>query len=176
MSLTSIIIRISRRFYKNNFNIGENSPEYKLDSEQPSVTQLKISQICAQYSGPGYHVEDSIPDKKLKTAKECFPIPSAEKVIALVDGTVLGTAKNGLIIGRKGIYWNNWQVPTQKTSLTWEQFSRVKIQRQGKFEIQLGEGNIFDMAGAAFDKYEMCKLLRNIQEILLSEEKEVADR
>lgn len=141
-----------------------------------SIDLDQILSICADYSGTGYYVADLIPSSKLSNARDSFPIPARERVIALVDATVFGSAKNGLAIGASGVYWHNdWTTSTAQTFLNWEEFIQVRIRKKGMYDVELGTGNLFNMSGCSFKKDVLVQLLQGIQSYIsgtLAEEDE----
>lgn len=77
------------------------------------VSELRT--IVANYlprmdSYSGYHVDPDIPTSKLNGARAAMCIPSQERVVALYDDTVFGSAKDGIAFGERAIYWKlGWQ-------------------------------------------------------------------
>lgn len=127
-----------------------------------------IVDICANYSGADYYVEDMIPVAKLANARASFPIPNREHVIMLIDATVFGSAKNGLAIGESGIYWHNdWTTKSNKTFLDWNEFIEAEISQKGRYEIEIGSGNFINMSGSSFKKDILVTLLHEIQDYII---------
>jgi len=86
-------------------------------SQEPPATPIKqqdkkeiiyvLRSICEKYNDISFsHFEDTIPEKKIKTAKKYFSIPSDQKIIFLFDQTIsfLGNCKKGFAICTGGIY------------------------------------------------------------------------
>lgn len=120
--------------------------------------------ICADFSGTDYFVDELIPGKKLNNARDFFPIPGKTKVIALIDCTVFGSNKTGLAICGDGIYWrNDWSTETLNNYLAWDEFKSVVIKREGRYCIELGTGNILSLSGSAFSQTVTVNLLQAIQ-------------
>lgn len=123
-----------------------------------------LTKVCGSYSGNSYFVGEVIPYQKVANARSAFSIPKTEQVIALVDATLFGKNDFGLAIGVNGIYWHNdWTTPTKKNYLSWNEFVSLSIRRAGAYNVEIGEGNPFNMAGSQFDKDKMVKLLWEIQ-------------
>lgn len=134
-----------------------------------NIDRDNLTDICANYSGADYYVEEMIPGNKLFNARESFPIPARERVIAFVDATVFGSGKNGLAICASGIYWHNdWTTHTEKTFLDWMEFAEVHIRRVGIHDIELGAGNVFNMSGCSFRKDVLVSLLQEIQDEIIA--------
>ncbi|QJD86424.1 helix-hairpin-helix domain-containing protein [Cohnella herbarum] len=127
-----------------------------------------LTDICAEYSGGDYYVEEAIPGNKLFNARQSFPIPAEERVIAFVDATVFGSGKNGLAICASGVYWHNdWTTDTERNFLDWMEFAEVHIRRAGVHDIELGVGNVFNMSGSSFRKDVLVSLLKEIQDEII---------
>lgn len=125
----------------------------------------EIIDICADYTGFGYYASDWIPANKLRNACASFPIPAWEKVAALVDATVFGSAKNGLAICSSGVYWHNdWTTAAGLGYLAWEDFAVQPIRRSGRQDIEIGPGNVVDLSGCSFRKDVLIALLEEVQE------------
>ena len=82
------------------------------DAIRKSIAESKESNI---------YVGDAIPTKKLNNAIACMGVRVGEDVYALIDTTIFGSAKSGLIFTSLGIRWrNDWmQTATAKTVLSW---------------------------------------------------------
>jgi len=54
-----------------------------------------------------YYWEDTIPQKKVDNAFEYYKIPDNQRIYALIDMTLWGSAKDGIAFTDVGIYWKN---------------------------------------------------------------------
>ncbi len=61
--------------------------------------------IIQNYEGQGYFKYGNIPAHKLQNAIQHYPVDPTDTIIAIVDSTLLGSAKHGAAIGLKGVYW-----------------------------------------------------------------------
>lgn len=111
-----------------------------------------------------FYIGDGIPDKKRQNVCEHYPIGSDE-LVALLDCTVFGSAKVGLAIGRKGIYWNtDWTTETARRKLAWEAFVTREITLD-EMSIDLGRGDKIDVAALGKDGRAAALVwLRQLQE------------
>lgn len=128
----------------------------------------ELFEICVKYVSDGYYVDETIPKKKLNNARRHFPIPDGERVVALVDTTILGSSKTGLVICEGGIYWrNDWTTKTNRTFLSWKEFSQstIESERMPSSTIELAEGSILNLSGSSFKKADATKLLLDIQSL-----------
>lgn len=85
----------------------------ELDSRQPCETSDRLDlmllwDVCNHYRGSAseYYL-DPIPEKKVKNARESLHIPPAEHIVALIDFTAFGSAKNAMVVTGIGLYWKN---------------------------------------------------------------------
>lgn len=79
----------------------------------------RILSEVRKFRSSDFFVAGDIAPTKLRNAIEHYPVHSGETIIALVDATVFGSAKNGMALGHRGIYWkNDWTTDTAKNFLT----------------------------------------------------------
>jgi hypothetical protein len=68
--------------------------------EQKIVDLIKSVKISGKF-----HPTGSIPDKKEQNARASLQIPAQDKMHALVDITIFGSAKDSVAICSSGVYW-----------------------------------------------------------------------
>lgn len=101
-----------------------------------------LRDVCRRYSGCAreYFVEP-IPAKKVNNARVSLNIPPSEEIIALIDFTVLGGAKDAMVVTESGLYWKT--VMESPRVLSWEQL-RQHAPRETMFSahkyIEFGDG------------------------------------
>jgi len=112
------------------------------------ITFAQIQDVCRRYRAAKYFVD--IPLVKLENARQKYRIPEAEPVIALIDSTVLGSAKQGLAVCQTGLFWRN--LGRNPEYVTWEELSSLTVKVVSK---GLGvrwwvfsDGREFNLAGA----------------------------
>ncbi len=112
--------------------------------DQPGGTSLHA--ICESAVGmASFYVGEDVPEKKAKNVYEHYPIGDDE-LLLLIDATVFGSAKIGVALGRKGIYWNtDWITGSKRHKLTWKQFAKRDLERVG-LSLHLGKGDVIDLA------------------------------
>lgn len=116
----------------------------------------------------GFYPSKAIPLGKRENAMKHYPVPAQETILGLVDATVFGSAKNGMVLGARGVYWrNDWTTKTPRNFLSWQELAsgRREIGASGH-KLVLPKGCVFDMSGS-FMKPESLKtlLLRTLSEI-----------
>jgi hypothetical protein len=109
-----------------------------------------ILRIAARYLKEyHFYYGDSIPFKKINNARQAMQLAPDEKVYILIDNSILGNAKKGMVICDNGIYWKNmFATKTVKNHLEWKEFSKAQIEARGKETIQFEEGALYLCSGA----------------------------
>lgn len=120
--------------------------------------------IVNQCSAGDFYAHDRIPPKKLETAKSLYPVDPEDTPLALVDATVFGSAKCGMVIGLKGIYWkNDWTTPTEKNFLSWEELAPHASKLSSSFmTVKLAPGCEFNLSGSQMKSDQLIGLLRQL--------------
>ncbi len=102
---------------------------------------LRIAQLLeihAHADGPVFVAPD-IPLKKLRTAIERYEIPDDETVIGLLDWTALGSAKDGLLYGLRGIYLRGGPIsPPGPHTIPYPQLGSADLPIDDTEEIRIG--------------------------------------
>ncbi len=129
-----------------------------------SMIEEQLLAIINGYSCTGYYKFGSIPAKKLEAAIQHYPVDPSDTVLALIDATIMGSAKIGMAIGLKGIYWaNDWTVKTKKNFLSWDELSSNSCGiSKSIYNVQLAAGCEFGMAGSSMKKELLVNLLNQI--------------
>ena len=91
----------------------------------------KIPDLRVGYKIPDLYIGDKISIDKLENLRKCAGIPVNEVVIAIVDCTKLGTARDGLAFCYKGLYIHNGWTSTFKGNyfISWDQFISIEINK-----------------------------------------------
>lgn len=127
-----------------------------------------IRQICSQFEDVDCcYLDETIPAKKRKNARNAFKIPANETMIMLCDATVFGSAKLGFAICQAGLYWkNDWTTPTKRTYLSWSDFGQRSLTLDDS-ALQLERGDQIDLAGVGDD--DLCqRILEMLQKIQMN--------
>jgi hypothetical protein len=97
-------------------------------------------------------IDDTIDQKRMKTVRYEFNIPTDERVIMVYDDTLWGNNKKGFAICQGGLYWkNDWAVETKRSFLSWQDFTERSITLDG-LNISLDRGDRLGTAGAGDTK------------------------
>ena len=112
-----------------------------------------IRELCEPFDEENsFYFDDSIDEKRMKTARERLNIPPDEKIWLLYDDTLLGTNREGFAICESGVYWRNaWTTSSKRAYLSWRDFASRSISLKS-MEIKLGRGDNIGVAGAGEQK------------------------
>lgn len=121
----------------------------------------KLTEVCSRYTSPSFYVAELIPKDKLQNALKTYPLNDGGKPIALIDATVFGSAKNGMLIGEHGLSWHNSVVKSKVSTMLWAELSVLAITVVGS-QIKIGNDAVFETAGSQFDKKKIVTLLELI--------------
>ncbi|MDQ7778201.1 MAG: hypothetical protein RDV41_00635 [Planctomycetota bacterium] len=133
------------------------------DLERELLTALRRHLTTA-----GFHVAPDIPPKKLAAALKSCGVPSAERVLALLDCTVLGSATDGLLVGLEGVYYHNdWSGKSAGSGVVrYRELLRHRIEDGGFMEVSLGGNHYVNVAGCSASKKEVLEILADVQEAI----------
>ena len=106
-----------------------------------------------------------IPNNKLSNAKQTCLMHYEEKVLALVDVTIFGSAKNALIFGTRGIYYHNDSMSSRPGANHISYNSLVKFEPTAISEasLGLGDGNFFDCSGSSCKSNILIEIINQIK-------------
>ena len=128
------------------------------------MTEDDLFEIIDRYSSDDYYKYKDIPSEKLKNSQN-YPVDPKDTIIALINTAALRSAKTGMAIGLKGIYWkNDSATKTKKNFLAWDELFTSDIARSkySKHDIQFAPECEFSMAGCRMEKDILIKLLKEI--------------
>ena len=120
--------------------------------------------IVEAFATDGFYVYGNIPSRKLDNAIQNYPVDTQDTVIGLIDSTLMGSAKTGMAIGLKGIYWkNDWKTKSAKSFLSWDELAENNAQIScSMFDVHLGSGAVFAMSGSSMSKNQAVNLLSSV--------------
>lgn len=96
----------------------------------------ELIDVCSSLTSSGYYVGNLIPDKKRRAALENYPPPGSSDILALIDGTLFGTATQGLAVGKNGVSWKNGY--SQPVQMSWRELAKCEI---ASAELKVSVGN-----------------------------------
>jgi len=126
----------------------------------------KILEILNSFGREEIHILGDIPDNKLQTAIELYPVDENDTILSLIDGTVFRSAKVGMAIGLKGIYFkNDWTTQTRKNFFSWDELKGKKIKKGSWYCVEIAPGSEFNVSGAGISVNVLIDLLNSIIEL-----------
>jgi len=130
-----------------------------------------LQDVCRRYSdcAEEYYVEP-IPKNKADNARVSLNIPASEKIAALIDFTVFGSAKDAMVVTEGGLYWKSASEDAQ--NLTWGQLQHRTISETNTILsklIEFGDGVKMDLLGAnkliKNDNHSVVQLLNDLKKM-----------
>lgn len=124
--------------------------------------------LLNSYNSSGYFVAPNIPPDRLKKASEKCRVVPEDKILALLDLTVVGNARNCLLISTSGVYFHNGGAGEHPGRYFFP-FSTLKscnIEPFDRFEVIIGPSSV-DLSGSDFTPAMLIGLLMNIRNTIL---------
>jgi ribosomal protein S27AE len=141
------------------------SLEIGSESFQQSILDLLKSYIPLD----GLFVEPEIPAKKLSNARQSCGLPSTKRILALVDCTTLGSAKDCLLFASEAIHYHNgWSSKTSGTGvISYREFASRVLTTGGLGELSLGQNQYLNVSGCSIPKEKLLGILMSVQRLLV---------
>ena len=91
-----------------------------------------------------------------------------ERILALVDATVFGSAKNALVFGTEGVYYHNdWNSRCAGVgTVPYAEFAERLFVRESWAEVGLGQGQFFNRSGSQVTSQKIVELLNAVRAAL----------
>lgn len=129
-----------------------------------NLTEQQIVDLLNNYNKEnGIFIAPNIPEKKLKNALAKCKLDPDKHIIALIDCTVFGSAKNALLFGRNGIHFHN------DPAIAYPEIGKISYPDLGKNRISLtkkklifAQGIALDLSGSAFPVDKLLTIFRLI--------------
>jgi hypothetical protein len=130
----------------------------------------QILRELRKFHSSDFFVAADIAPAKLRNAIEHYPVHAGETVLALVDATVFGSAKNGMAFGHRGIYWkNDWTTETAKNFLTWDEVMQCAESMTVKGnDLFFSPGCVLNLTGSQVKPQALMTLFSNIRKNVLT--------
>jgi len=126
--------------------------------------QAAVKKALRDLGKADFYEGQSIPAKKLNNAIKSMGVGPGEEVYALIDTTLFGSAKNGLVITNLGIRWkNDWATDSDKSFYSWDEFSAIAPgMSTDKYDVVFSKGARVSTAGSGVEPGELKKVLETI--------------
>jgi hypothetical protein len=113
------------------------------------------------------HVSPNIPERKLRNATRSCGVEDDEQVLALIDATVFGSAKNCLLVGTRGLYCrNDWAGRSAGAHhVGYLELLDTQVRVEGSYEVQIGPGTFFNHSGSSIKGPRVVQILQDLTEL-----------
>jgi large subunit ribosomal protein L7/L12 len=129
-----------------------------------------VNALSAFKEEDDFFIGADIPSKKLANATDFCELSMDDEVLALMDLTVFGSAKNAIIIGMQGIYYHNdgnaAQPGVHHIPYSVLRERRIKPKGMLSTEVDLGQGSTIDVSGCAMSTKQVSTILCALRDAL----------
>jgi F-box protein 11 len=156
------------------WGIALKSDVYRKENFPPEEWDI-LNTLKSFGSQQDYYVHPDIPSDKLLKARERCKVPESEQVLALIDCTLFGSAKNSILLGQAGIYYHNGWTAKQIGSgnVSYSQFPERDFHDEGN-EISLGNNQYVELNGSSVSMETVLNILNELK-VLMTERKRQID-
>jgi pyruvate/2-oxoglutarate dehydrogenase complex dihydrolipoamide acyltransferase (E2) component len=105
---------------------------------EPFAEEEELRALLEVGAGDWLFVAPNVPPRKEQNARETMRVPPGEAVLALMDNTTFGSAKDGMVVTTGGIRWRNGIIGNDEGHLTWNALARARVMKSGEM-IVVGE-------------------------------------
>lgn len=136
--------------------------------EQLPPEQIKaLRSTLSRHGSSGLYVAPYIVPNVLETARQSCATPADEQVLAVLDATLLGSAKNCFLVGSSGVYFrNDWSAKTPgRTYVPYAEFQNASISRNDALDVSIG-GPVFSVSNCSMSKDAVFRLISDLQSCL----------
>lgn len=122
-----------------------------------------IYQFCKRHMSDVFLVGANLSDRKRNNAREAHALDRHEPIFGLVDATVFGSAKQGVVwTPHRLSVRNGWLENDQAWDITWDDFVYAVIQRKDRYDVHVN-GCEIGLAGSSMTTSTLVALLRELQ-------------
>jgi hypothetical protein len=100
----------------------------------------------------GFYALENIPQKKQESARASFKLPDGEEICVLIDATVFGSVKQGLLITESGVHISNGLLAKNRGAhfVDWDSVRSTQGGvMEGEYEFLVGGGVYFNLSASA---------------------------
>ena len=147
---------------KRDLFISRTGPSSTPTSSEEEILAL-IGALCGDRSG--IYINPKIPERKNVSLRKRCSVDPSQRSLVLLDSTVFGSAKNGMLLTDKALWFaNDWTCKQSGTySISYAEFLTRMFAKSGKYEIDLGSGNLFNCAGSGWSPEEIIFILNALK-------------
>ena len=127
--------------------------KHRVPAEITLATEI-LSVLSIYHPNTDFYLHPNIPEKKLANA------PGDKQVLGMIDCTLSGSAKQGLIFGPEYIYYkNDWTGASPDGKITYQDFSDRSFTMLRSSEISLDHGDSLVVSGCSMNSAAIIQLL-----------------
>ena len=128
----------------------------------------ELLRVLRSHQCDGFYVGKNIPANKIMNARANYPVSRDYKILGLIDATVFGSAKLGLVVTDRGLIWkNDWTSPSSQSTLDWGELLEAKPSiTTSLYDLKFGRDIEFNMSGSSMKKAAAVVLMQDIVELL----------
>jgi len=144
--------------------------EATLRGEDLSVDEGRIVSILESHlPQTDLFVTPNIPTKKLSNAIRSCEVPPTERILGLIDCTVMGSAKNCLLFGRNGVYFHNARrgKSAGAGAISYSEFPSSEFGPEGSYDIALGNNQYLNISGCSIPTDKILAILASIRDMIV---------
>ncbi|MGB3545435.1 MAG: TIR domain-containing protein [Saprospiraceae bacterium] len=130
---------------------------------------IDLNDFLATHQGKSdFYLDPQIPANKLTNGRNTCQVPWDHPVMALIDTTVFGSAKNCLLFGVSGIYYHNDWTGQQPGGfhIPYADFLGRSITKVGVHEVSLDRGAFVDFSGSSLPTEEALRIMQGLGEVV----------
>jgi hypothetical protein len=120
--------------------------------------------VLKNHADADFYVAPNIPKSKLANARKSCEVPENDEVLALINSTVFGGAKNCLLVTTSGVFVrNDWAGKSPgRRSVPYKDFLNCELGTECSYEVAIGSV-FFNTAGCSMSKRSVVALLEDVQ-------------
>lgn len=121
----------------------------------------ELRALCDRYLQGCKHYWNTIPDTKEANIRRAHRIPSGENIVVLLDHSVTGSAKDGIVITDSALYKKIWWF---RYRCPWDAFTDLDIKAKNDNTVLFTKSEIVSMR-EGLSAYHLAEMLKEIQQL-----------
>ena len=128
-----------------------------------------VAIVCKKYKCGDLYISPNIPRKKLNNLHENTYPPSDIEIFALIDSTVFGSSKYGMLITSSGLYLNN-DTQSDTPGRFFIEWKALLSTCDSIYPLKIGIGEValtpsinFEFAGCEMNMNQICGLVQELR-------------
>jgi hypothetical protein len=156
---------------KDNLQKLQPHTENTVTTTNNSILEKEIINIISAFKNTDLYIAPNIPKNKLANATKSCKVPTGERIIALIDNTIFGSASECFLFGLNAVYYHNDWISYQSGAGTvlYKDFSRreFKLKTDDKSYVDLDNNQFYYANESIFSANELVRILTSIKDVLI---------